>query len=346
MLEEKRQKIRLIQQRKISEKDHQLFDFKDLPQEIPLTLSIGNKVYAHICNKEAAGVFSGTIRAIDPCEHTYRVVFDRGQIGSQTVFDFEIKSIAPIQTIPIKAYIQTYRPPKLSQAQIQAASNSFINQQMNTNLSTSFSNTTPLFLSNIIPANTPGANPSSSILTPNQSAGILGSNNKLLIKNGLELISSNINNMGQVLYGSCIGTGNANSINNMLIDDLNTLNATNQNFANALLFQSSGIDPMLTSATGNLALTNTQASNNQNNNNNLESQTSFNKLINDSTSPTTILNILNAFNSGATSSQPVASDETLNAHAESNESKNSENNIGNINVTTTTGIGLLGERNF
>jgi hypothetical protein len=34
MLEEKRQKIRLIQQRKT-----QVTDFKDLPQEIPVTLS-------------------------------------------------------------------------------------------------------------------------------------------------------------------------------------------------------------------------------------------------------------------------------------------------------------------
>ncbi len=33
------QKIRLIQQRKVSEKE--LLDLKDLPQEIPVTLSIG-----------------------------------------------------------------------------------------------------------------------------------------------------------------------------------------------------------------------------------------------------------------------------------------------------------------
>ena len=50
MLEEKRQKIRLIQQRKVSEKE--LIDYKDLPQEIPLTLSIGHRVYSHICQPE------------------------------------------------------------------------------------------------------------------------------------------------------------------------------------------------------------------------------------------------------------------------------------------------------
>lgn len=107
MLEEKRQKIRLIQQRKVSEKE--LIDYKDLPQEIPLTLSIGHRVYSHICQPEE-GVFLGTIAAIDPCDHTYRVVFDRASLGSQTVYDYEIKSVTPVQTIPIRAYIQTYRP--------------------------------------------------------------------------------------------------------------------------------------------------------------------------------------------------------------------------------------------
>ena len=107
MLEEKRQKIRLIQQRKVSEKE--LADFKDLPQEIPLTLSIGHRVYSHICHPEE-GVFLGTIAAVDPCEHTYRVVFDRASIGSQTVHDYEIKSVSPVQTIPVRVYIQTYRP--------------------------------------------------------------------------------------------------------------------------------------------------------------------------------------------------------------------------------------------
>ena len=107
MLEEKRQKIRLIQQRKVNEKE--LVDFKDLPQEIPLTLSIGHRVYSHITYPEE-GVFLGTIAAVDPCEHTYRVVFDRISIGSLTVFDYSIKSLSAVQTIPIKAYIQTYRP--------------------------------------------------------------------------------------------------------------------------------------------------------------------------------------------------------------------------------------------
>jgi protein lin-9 len=107
MLDEKRQKIRLIQQRKVSEQEAS--ELNDLPQDIPLPLSIGHRVYAHICTPEE-GVFLGTIAAIDLVEHTYRVVFDRMNIGSQTVADYEIKSVAPIQTVPIKAYIQTFRP--------------------------------------------------------------------------------------------------------------------------------------------------------------------------------------------------------------------------------------------
>ena len=124
MLEEKRQKIRLIQQRKVSEKE--LIDYKDLPQEIPLTLSIGHRVYSHICQPEE-GVFLGTIAAVDPCDHTYRVVFDRASLGSQTVYDYEIKSVTPVQTIPIRAYIQTYRP-KLNSSQNQI-SNKITNPQ-------------------------------------------------------------------------------------------------------------------------------------------------------------------------------------------------------------------------
>lgn len=171
MLEEKRLKIRLIQQRKISEKE--LIDLNDLPQEIPLTLSIGHRVYTHICHPEE-GVFLGTIAAVDPVEHTYRVVFDRSSIGSHTVHDYEIKSVSPIQTIPIKAYIQTYRP-KVNQP----------NQSFN-----------------ISPKTT---------ITPN---------------------STIINLSG---YSNCGG------VNNLLMDDLNTLNASNPAFA--LMIQSS-LDPV------------------------------------------------------------------------------------------------------
>lgn len=80
-----------------------------MPQEIPLPLSIGHRVYAHISSPEN-GVFLGTIAAVDTVEHTYRVVFDRNTIGSQTVADYNIKSLNACQIVPIKAYVQTYRP--------------------------------------------------------------------------------------------------------------------------------------------------------------------------------------------------------------------------------------------
>jgi len=55
MLEDKRHKVRLIQQRKADSRHCQeLGDTKDLPQEIPLTLSIGQRVYAHITHPEVS----------------------------------------------------------------------------------------------------------------------------------------------------------------------------------------------------------------------------------------------------------------------------------------------------
>lgn len=102
----------MIQQRKLTEQDLMMAggDLKDLPGAIPLPLSIGNRVFAHITRPEE-GVFLGTIAAVDPVEHTYRVVFDRASLGSQTLADYEIKSLnPPVQAIPLRAYLQTYRP--------------------------------------------------------------------------------------------------------------------------------------------------------------------------------------------------------------------------------------------
>ena len=156
--------------------------------------------------------------------------------------------------------------------------------------------------------------------------------------------------MGQQLYGSCIGTGSANSINNLLIDDLNTLNATNQNFANALLFQSSGVDPMLTSMGHHHNGEATNVARNDTHNTNMSNanvSSSFSRLINDSSSPTTILGVLNAFNNGASGSQPM-SEVTLTTNV--NESKiGNENNVSanyGGQTPTTTGIGLLGWHAF
>jgi hypothetical protein len=181
MLEEKRQKIRLIQQRKVSEKE--ILDLKDLPQEIPVTLSIGHRVYSYISRPEE-GVFLGTIAAVDLVEHTYRVVFDRQSIGSQTVHDFETKSVQPVQTIPIKAYLQTYRP----------------------KLTTKFNNNNNL---------------------PN-------------------LMQSSIDNPKKFSVTN-FAINNSLGFNNLLIEDLNTLNATNPNIAATLMINIA--DPMISVCT-------------------------------------------------------------------------------------------------
>jgi hypothetical protein len=120
MLDEKRKKIRLIQQRKVSERE--LVDLAELPQEIPVMLSIGHRVYTHITQPEE-GVFAGTVAAVDPDKHTYRVVFDRTALGSRTVPDYEIKSITPVQTIPIRVYMQTFRPKAFGNLQHPTSSN-------------------------------------------------------------------------------------------------------------------------------------------------------------------------------------------------------------------------------
>ena len=176
MLEEKRQKIRLIQQRKVSEKE--LLDLKDLPQEIPVTLSIGHRVYSYISHPEE-GVFLGTIAAVDLVEHTYRVVFDRQSIGSQTVHDFETKSVQPVQTIPIKAYLQTYRP----------------------KLTTKLSN------------------------------------------NNLQALMQNSVNNQHKFSASNLIVNSSTGFNNLLIEDLNTLNSTNPNITAALMINVA--DPMI-----------------------------------------------------------------------------------------------------
>jgi len=54
-------------------------------------------------------VFLGTIAAVDPHFHTYRIIFDRTSLGSQTIQDHELKSIISIKTIPLISCIPTPR---------------------------------------------------------------------------------------------------------------------------------------------------------------------------------------------------------------------------------------------
>ncbi len=67
-LARKRQKIRMLQQRKQSD----FSSFKDLPDHIPLLLTIGARVTARL-RKPQDGLFMGTVDAYDTSNNTYRI---------------------------------------------------------------------------------------------------------------------------------------------------------------------------------------------------------------------------------------------------------------------------------
>ncbi|KAK0131312.1 Protein lin-9 [Merluccius polli] len=103
-LRQKRQKMRLLQQRKISD----MAQCKDLPDEIPLPLIIGTKVTARLRGQHD-GLFTGQIDAVDTSAATYRVTFDRNGLGTHTVPDYEVLSNEPNETMPISAFAQKHR---------------------------------------------------------------------------------------------------------------------------------------------------------------------------------------------------------------------------------------------
>uniref|UniRef100_A0A8C1JTY4 Lin-9 DREAM MuvB core complex component n=1 Tax=Cyprinus carpio TaxID=7962 RepID=A0A8C1JTY4_CYPCA len=106
-LKQKRQKMRLLQQRKITD----MSLCKDLPDEIPLPLVIGTKVTARLRGVHD-GLFTGQIDAVDTSAATYRVTFDRSGLGTHTVPDYEVLSNEPHETMPISAFAQKQRPPR------------------------------------------------------------------------------------------------------------------------------------------------------------------------------------------------------------------------------------------
>ncbi|RMX60037.1 hypothetical protein pdam_00004520 [Pocillopora damicornis] len=102
-LEEKRRKIRMLQQRKAS------LQFKDLPDEVPLPLVIGTKVTARLRGPHD-GLFTGQIDAVDTVNCSYRVTFDRPGLGTHSVLDLEVLSEEPHDTMPISSFLQKERP--------------------------------------------------------------------------------------------------------------------------------------------------------------------------------------------------------------------------------------------
>ena len=101
----KRAKIRMLQQRKVTE----LTNFKDLPERIPLPLVIGMKVTARL-RRPQDGLFTGVVDAVNTIDNTYRVTFDRSGLGTLSVADFEVLSNLPIETMPLSAFAIKSRP--------------------------------------------------------------------------------------------------------------------------------------------------------------------------------------------------------------------------------------------
>ncbi|XP_001949408.1 protein lin-9 homolog [Acyrthosiphon pisum] len=105
-LDRRRRKIRLLQQRKA--RDELLF--KDIPDEIPLQLTVGTKVTAMLRNNTEDGLFNGTIEALDVSNNTYRINFDKPGLGTHSVLDYEVCSNQPPETISKNVLLQMCRP--------------------------------------------------------------------------------------------------------------------------------------------------------------------------------------------------------------------------------------------
>ncbi|XP_071492591.1 protein lin-9 homolog [Diadema antillarum] len=106
-LEDRRQKVRMLQHRKGQELDES--EVKDLPDEIPIPLCIGTKVTARV-RSPTDGLFTGQIDALDPVDASYRVTFDRQQFGTKSVPDTEVLSTEVQETVPLSSFLQKHRP--------------------------------------------------------------------------------------------------------------------------------------------------------------------------------------------------------------------------------------------
>lgn len=99
-LARKRHKIRMLQQRK------HLMDystFKDLPEQIPLLLTIGARVTGRL-RQPQDGLFMGTVDAYDTSNNTYRIRFDRETLGTLSVPDEDVVSAGDLETLPLSTF--------------------------------------------------------------------------------------------------------------------------------------------------------------------------------------------------------------------------------------------------
>jgi len=103
-LERKRQRIRTLQQRKVID----AHTMKDLPEEIPMQLTIGTKVTARLRSPQD-GLFTGRVDAVDPSNSTFRITFDRLGLGTHSIPDHEVLSVEPPDLIPLTSYLNKPR---------------------------------------------------------------------------------------------------------------------------------------------------------------------------------------------------------------------------------------------
>ena len=83
--------------------------YRDLPENIPLSLVIGSKVTG-LLRKPQDGLFTGAIDAVDNTNGTYRITFDRNGIGTHSLPDYEVLSNDTPEFIPLNSFQTKVRP--------------------------------------------------------------------------------------------------------------------------------------------------------------------------------------------------------------------------------------------
>lgn len=105
LLANKRQKIRQLQQQKVVDVNY----YRDLPEQIPLSLVIGTRVTA-LLHSPHNGLYNGIIDAVDTTSHGYRITFDRPGVGTHMVPDYEVMSNDPPEFLPLNSFQTRIKP--------------------------------------------------------------------------------------------------------------------------------------------------------------------------------------------------------------------------------------------
>lgn len=101
----RRQKIRHLQQNKVAD----LKAYKDLPESIPHPLVVGTNVAA--LARVFDGLYFGVVEGIDSTNGTYRVAFNRPDVGCHSIPDFEVASMTTPVMAPLASFEMKPRKP-------------------------------------------------------------------------------------------------------------------------------------------------------------------------------------------------------------------------------------------